>query len=204
MARETRSGLLATRRGFFKSAATVASGAALAAAADSTAAPEAHAETPPAEAARKKLIKHILLFMHPPAQFSQYRLLKPNPVVEENWKKAIAENGPDEAIVVCIVHGSKGDQALEEAALEHFGDLPQLGLHAGPYDDTCTPPKGDGTAHESHVGLVGNRKILSLQGIRSLVDRYGFASQCGLVNPQVPCFDEAHVGGHTSSGIEEN
>jgi hypothetical protein len=122
MASETRKGLLATRRGFFWSAATVASGTVLATGAGSAAAPKAHAETPPVEGAKKKLIKHILLFMHPPAQFSQYRLLKPNPVVEENWKKVIAENGPDEANVVCIVHSSKRDQALEEVALRHFGD----------------------------------------------------------------------------------
>ena len=108
-----------TRRGFFKSTATLASGTVLASAANS---PVAHANTTPHQQAKKKRIKHILLFMHPPAQFSQYRLLKPNPVVEENWMKVIAESGPDESSVVCIVHSGKRDEALEEMARRHFGD----------------------------------------------------------------------------------
>ena len=103
-----------TRRGFLKTAA-VASGVALAA----TAQPASGADTP---LVAEKPVKHILLFMHPPAQYSQYRLLKPAPQVEENWKKVLAEKGADPGNVVCIVHSSKKDQGLEDAAIEHFGD----------------------------------------------------------------------------------
>jgi len=128
MAGESKGDLAATRRGFLKRVATATSGAALSAAAGAAATPAEAAETPqtaeaaPAEPAKKKRIKHVLLFMHPPAQFSMYRLLKPAPVVEENWKAVLAEKGPDEANAVCIVHGGKRDQALEDAARRHFGD----------------------------------------------------------------------------------
>ncbi len=105
-----------TRRDFIKTAA-VASGAALAA--TTTTRPALGTETP--EDA-KKPIKHILLFMHPPAQYSQYRLLKPAPEVEENWKKVLAEKGADETSLACIVRSNKKDQGLEDAAIEHFGD----------------------------------------------------------------------------------
>ena len=105
-----------TRREFLKTAA-VASGTVLAAA--STVQAAAGEETP---AVRRKPIKHILLFMHPPAQYSMYRMLKPAPQVEENWKKVLAEKGPDEGNAVCIVHSSKKDQELEDAATGHFGD----------------------------------------------------------------------------------
>ncbi len=60
--------------------------------------------------------------MHPPAQYSMYRLLKPAPVVEENWKKAIAQNGANQANLVCMVHSNKKDQGLEDVAQKHFGD----------------------------------------------------------------------------------
>ena len=105
-----------TRRGFIKTAA-VASGAALTSA--TTARSASAADTP---AAPKKRIKHILLFMHPPAQYSMYRMLKPAPQIEENWKKVLAEKGADEGNVVCIVHSGKKDQGLEDSAIEHFGD----------------------------------------------------------------------------------
>jgi hypothetical protein len=120
MAGNARSTLRTTRREFFRSTATTATGTALLSAAST--ASGADATPPPAEQAKKNLIKHILLFMHPPAQFSQYRLLKPNPVVEENWKKAIAKHGSDEANVLCIVRSGKKDEALEAAGLQHFGD----------------------------------------------------------------------------------
>jgi len=118
---------LPTRRGFVKSAATVAAGAAMvavrgSAAADSKVQPATGAKTSPDTHAEKGLIKHVLLFMHPPAQFSQYRLLKPSPVVEENWKKVIAEKGLDAGNMLCIVHSGKKDKELEAAGLQHFGD----------------------------------------------------------------------------------
>jgi hypothetical protein len=70
----------------------------------------------------KKLIKHILLFMHPPAQYSMYRLLKPAPEIEDNWMRIIARKGADPGNLVCIVRSGKKDQALEDAAVRHFGD----------------------------------------------------------------------------------
>lgn len=110
------SGESGTRRDFIKTAA-VASGAALAATAGTRTA--SGAETP---ATSKQPVKHILLFMHPPAQYSMYRMLKPAPQIEENWKKVLAEKGGDEGNVVCLVHSNKRDQGLEDAALRHFGD----------------------------------------------------------------------------------
>lgn len=120
-------GLQPSRRRFVKRAATVAAGAAMAAATGSPTTqaavqPDADAGVSPGKRERKRLIKHILLFMHPPAQFSQYRLLKPAPVVEENWKKTIAKNGADRASALCIVHGGKKDEGLENAGRQHFGD----------------------------------------------------------------------------------
>lgn len=116
-----------TRRGFVKTAATVAAGVAMVTATDGSATraaakPDADTGTSPAKREKKRLIKHILIFMHPPAQFSQYRLLKPAPVVEENWKKMIAQKGADQASAVCIVHGGKKDKELEEAGRQHFAD----------------------------------------------------------------------------------
>ncbi len=105
-----------TRRDFIRTAA-IASGAALAATA--TVQPALGAE---ATEVAKKPIKHILLFMHPPAQYLMYRMLKPAPEVEENWKKVLAEKGADEGNLVCIVHSNKKDQGLEDAAIQHFGD----------------------------------------------------------------------------------
>lgn len=121
MNRETKASSLSTRREFVKGAATLASAAAVAGA-SSMGGAEAAGKTAADVSADKKMIKHILLFMHPPAQYSMYRLLKPAPVVEKNWKKALAENGPNETSLACIVHGNKKDQELEDAALEHFGD----------------------------------------------------------------------------------
>jgi len=120
-------GLQPTRRGFAKTAATVAAGVAMVAttggsAAQAAAQPATDAEPSPAKREKKRLIKHILLFMHPPAQFSMYRLLKPAPVVEENWKKMIAQKGADQASAVCIVHGGKKDKELDEAGRQHFAD----------------------------------------------------------------------------------
>jgi len=109
---------LQTRRGFVKSTAAVAAGAAMVAGtAEAAAGPEASQES-----SAKRVIKHILLFMHPPAQFSMYRLLKPSPVVEENWKRVIADKGADQGNAVCIVQGGKGDAALVAAGREHFKD----------------------------------------------------------------------------------
>jgi len=109
-------GSAGTRRAFLKTAA-VTSGVALAATAATRSAPGADVPS-----GAKKPIKHILLFMHPPAQYSMYRMLKPAPQVEENWKKVLAEKGADPGNVVCIVHSSKKDQGLEDAARQHFGD----------------------------------------------------------------------------------
>jgi len=110
-----------------RTAATVAAGVATVAATGGSAMqaatqPGADSGTSPAEREKKGLIKHILLFMHPPAQFSMYRLLKPAPVVEENWKKMVTQKGADTANAVCIVHGGKKDERLEDAGRQHFGD----------------------------------------------------------------------------------
>ena len=127
MATKCDNGLQPTRRNFVKRAATVAAGAAMVATTGGpttqvAAQPATDAEPSPATREKKRLINHILLFMHPPAQFSQYRLLKPAPVVEENWKKMIAQKGADQASAVCIVHGGKKDKELEEAGRQHFAD----------------------------------------------------------------------------------
>ena len=109
-------GSAATRRDFIKAAA-VTSGVAMTA---TTASRLATGSDAPSGA--KKPVKHILLFMHPPAQYSMYRMLKPAPQVEENWKKVLAEKGADPGNVVCVVHSGKKDQGLEDVARQHFGD----------------------------------------------------------------------------------
>ncbi|MBN1395248.1 MAG: hypothetical protein JW959_09510 [Pirellulales bacterium] len=109
-----------TRRCFIKGMATFATAVASVAAARSTAAEDNEEDKPKSIA--KKTIKHILLFTHPPAKFSQNRLAKPNATVENNWIKSVAEKGPDPANAMCLLRGSKQDKPLEEAAAKHFGD----------------------------------------------------------------------------------
>ncbi len=127
-----------SRRTFVKNAATAvttvaaATGAASAAQGDATPSSTALAaggspdpKGQPANSAKKpegKEIRHICLFMHPPSTLSYRELLKPNPPVEENWRKIAAERGPDERNVAFIVQGSKGDKGLVDAARRHFGD----------------------------------------------------------------------------------
>jgi len=127
-----------SRRSFVKSAATVAAGAA---AAGVTGAARGEGASPPnalaagtssgrraqpaagkKAAAKKKEIERIFLFIHPPSTLSYRELLKPNPTVEENFKKVVAEKGPDEKNFACILQGGKGDKPLVEAACRHFGD----------------------------------------------------------------------------------
>ena len=119
-------GLQPTRRNFLKRVTTVTAGAMTFAAGSPTiqaaAQSDGDIETSPSQHQNKQPIKHILLFMHPPAQFSQYRLLKPNHVVEENWKKVIAQKGAAKTNVMCIVHSSKKDKKLEDAGKHYFAD----------------------------------------------------------------------------------
>jgi len=121
MSRTVGDGPRSTRRRFVQGTLAAATGTALAAASPATTA-DPRGEAPPARPVEKKLIKHVLLFIHPPSTFSMNRLLKPHTVAEENWRKIIAEKGPNEANAVCIMRGSKKDESLEEAGVRCFGD----------------------------------------------------------------------------------
>lgn len=67
-------------------------------------------------------LKRIYLFIHAPAHLPYRELMRPNPPVEENWRKLVAEKGQDEESGICIIQGSAGDPELVTLAEEHFGE----------------------------------------------------------------------------------
>lgn len=69
-----------------------------------------------------RLIKHLLLFMHPPVTYSYHKLLRPAPEIAKRWHAILAEKAADESTAVCIVQSSKGDKPLVDVAKKHFGD----------------------------------------------------------------------------------
>jgi hypothetical protein len=127
-----------SRRTFVKNAATVVTGVAAAGAANAAlanapmpsnglaagnpSAPQPRSADKKKAEAGEKTASHIVLFMHPPSTLSYRELLKPNPAVEENWRKVISAKARDEGTVVCIVQGGKGDKELVDTAKRHFGD----------------------------------------------------------------------------------
>ncbi len=113
---------VSTRRDFVRGSLAVAAGAALAGSATEGFTESATKDTAAAETVRRKPVKHVLLFVHPPSTLCMNRLLKPYPVAEENWRAALAEKGSDEGNIACILRSHDPDKPLEEAALKHFGE----------------------------------------------------------------------------------
>ena len=93
---------------------------------------------------------------------------------------------------------------LALGALEHAGDPPQLGRHAGGDDDRVGLAGGDGRAQVDHVGPVAQRRrhVEHVLGVLGHGDR--LPGQGGLLDAKVERPEEPGVGGDVVAALQDD
>ena len=124
-----------SRRTFVKSAATAATGVAVAAASGD---PRVRSANEKKKNAKRKEIKRIYLFMHPPSTLSYRELLKPNPPVEESWRKIVAEKVAIHGTVSAGVIHSRFVALMSGSNVEADIHHSELAIEEGAMFDGCS------------------------------------------------------------------
>ncbi len=81
---------------------------------------------------------------------------------------------------------------------------PKLGLHTRLGDHGHAASVGDGCAHEEHVVPVAHQQVLVCEHIGALVHGLRFAGERGLLRLQAGALQQACIGRHRRSGLQQH